>query len=352
MENLSEENQKIYEELGIDLLISPEDIAGHEVIDLLEQPAAIEIYEISEGKFAIFLIKIEKDAPVTGKTLEEVAKLYGPLDFRAVAFHRGDDTFLPTGQTVIQPNDLVYVITKPESSAKLMKMGGKEKQEINNIMIVGGGRVGRVIAIRMESDMNIKLIERDKERCLALTNLLDDTLIINGDARDINLMEEEGIENMDAFIAVTDSSETNILTCLHAKKYGVKKTIALVENLEYIEISQNMGIDAIVNKKLIAASHIIRFSMSDDITYFKYMSGINAEIAEVIANKGSAVVKKPIKDLHIPEGAIIGGIVRGEETYIALGDFQIQENDQVVVIALPGVMPKVEKLFAKSIFGI
>ncbi len=352
LENLSGENQKIYEELGIDLLISPEDIAGHEVIDLLEQPAAIEIYEISEGKFSIFLIKIEKDAPVVWKTLEEVAKLYGPLDFRAVAFHRGDDTFLPTGQTIVNPGDLVYVITKPESSEKLMRMGGKEKLEINNIMIVGGGRVGRVIAKRMESEMNIKLIERDKERCLALTNLLDDTLIINGDTRDINLVEEEGIENMDAFIAVTDSSETNILTCLHAKKFGVKKTIALVENLEYIEISQNMGIDAIVNKKLIAASHIIRYSMSDDITYFKYMSGINAEIAEVVANKGSAAVKKPIKDLNIPEGAIIGGIVRGKETHIALGNFQIQEDDKVVMIALPGVMPKLEKLFTKSVFGI
>ncbi|NOX87282.1 MAG: hypothetical protein GXO86_15215 [Chlorobi bacterium] len=125
-----------------------------------------------------------------------------------------------------------------------------------------------------------------------------------------------------------------------------------MENLEYIEISQNMGIDAIVNKKLIAASHIIRYSMSDDITYFKYMSGINAEIAEVIANKGSAAVKKPIKDLNIPEGAIIGGIVRGKETHIALGDFQIQENDKVVMIALPGVMPKLEKLFTKSVFGI
>ncbi len=352
LENLSEENQKIYEELGIDLLISPEDIAGHEVIDLLEQPAAIEVYEISEGKFSIFLIRIEKDAPVTGKTLQEVAEYYGPLDFRAVVFHRGDETFLPTGNTVVQPGDLVYVITKPESSEKLMEMGGKETQEINNIMIVGGGRVGRVIAKRMESEMNIKLIERDKEHCLTLTNLLDDTLIIHGDARDINLIEEEGIENMDAFIAVTNNSETNILTCLHAKKFGVKKTIALVENLDYIEISQNMGIDAIVNKKLIAASHIIRYSMSDDITYFKYMSGINAEIAEVVANKGSAVVKKPIKDLKIPEGAIIGGIVRGKETFIALGDLQIQEGDKVVVIALPGVMPGLEKLFTKSVFGI
>jgi len=352
LENLSEENKRIYNELGIDLLISPEDIAGHEVIDLLEQPAAIEIYEISEGKFSIFLIRIEKGAPVEGKTLEEVAKDFGPLDFRSLAFHRGDDTFLPTGQTIVQAGDLVYVISKPESSEKLMEMGGKKKQEINNIMIVGGGRVGRVIAKRMESEMNIKLIERDKNHCLILTNLLDDTLIINGDARDIDLVEEEGIENMDAFIAVTDSSETNILTCLHAKKFGVKKTIALVENLDYIEISQNIGIDTIINKKLIAASHIIKYSMSDDVTYFKYMSGINAELVEMIANKGSAVVKKPIKDLHIPEGALIGGVVRGKETFIALGNLQIQENDKVVVIALPGVMPKLEKLFSKSIFGI
>jgi trk system potassium uptake protein TrkA len=350
--HLQEEDKKVYEELGIDLMISPEDIAGEEVINLLEQPAATEIFELSGGKLSVFLIKIEENAPVISKTLTQIAKEAGHLDFRAVAIHRGDETFLPTGDTVFEPNDLVYVITKPDACDQLLELGGKKKVEVNNIMIVGGGRVGKVIAKRMEKEVNVKLIEKDKERCMNLTDLLDDTLIVNGDARDINLVEEEGIGNMDAFIAVTNSSETNILTCLHAKKFGVKKTIALVENLDYIQISQSIGIDTILNKKLIAASHIIKYSMADEVTLLKCLSGINSDIVELVARPGSVVTKKPIRELKMPEGAIIGGIIRESEAFIAVGDFQIMEDDKVVVFALPGTRYKVEKLFTKSTFSL
>lgn len=350
--HLQEQDKKVYEELGIDLMISPEDIAGEEVINLLEQPAATEIFELSGGKLSVFLIRIEENAPVIHKTLTEIAKETGHLDFRAVAIHRGDETFLPTGETTFEPRDLVYVITKPDACDQLLELGGKKKVEVNNIMIVGGGRVGKVIAKRMEKEINIKLIEKDKERCMGLTDLLDETLIVNGDARDINLVEEEGIGNMDVFIAVTNSSETNILTCLHAKKFGVKKTIALVENLDYIQISQSIGIDTILNKKLIAASHIIKYSMADEVTLLKCLSGINSDIVELIARPGSAVTKKPIRELKMPEGAIIGGVIRESESFIAVGDFQIMENDKVVVFALPGTRYKVEKLFIKSTFSL
>lgn len=350
--NLQEKDKKVYKELGIDLMISPEDIAGEEVINLLEQPAATEILELSGGKLSVFLIKIEENAPVIHKTLFQVAKEVGNLDFRAVAISRGDKTFLPTGDTTFEANDLVYVITKPDACDQLFELGGKKKVEVNNVMIVGGGRVGKVIAKKMEKEINIKLIEIDKERCLNLSDLLDETLIINGDARDINLVEDEGIGNMDVFIAVTNSSETNILTCLHAKKFGIKKTVALVENLDYIQISQSIGIDTILNKKLIAASHIIRYSMTDEVTLLKCLSGINSDIVELVARHGSTVTKKPIRELKIPEGAIIGGIIRGDESFIAVGEFQILENDRVVVFALPGTRYKMEKLFAKSTFSL
>jgi trk system potassium uptake protein TrkA len=354
LESLTPENKKIYEELGIDILISPEDIAGQEVIDLLNNPTATEIYDLSSGKLSIYLIKIEKHALVVGKTLDEVASSfnYKHLDFRAVAIHRGNDTFLPTGKTVFHADDLVYVISKPDALGTMLGLSGKEEIEINNIIIVGGGRVGRVIAKRLEKDVNIKLIEMDRDRCMFLTELLDDTLIINGDARDITLLEDEGIENADAFIAVSNNTETNILTCLHAKKYGVKKTIALVENLDYIDISQNIGIDTIINKKLIAASYIVKHSMGDEVASLKIVSGINAEILEIEATAGSAITKKPIKDVKLPEGVIVGGILRGEESHIAVGDFQIEPGDNVVVFALPGTTDKVEKLFHKSMFGL
>ncbi len=349
-ENLSDENRMIYEELGIDYMISPEDIAGHEVIHLLEQPEATEIFDLTEGKLSVFLIKIEEGAPCANKTLNDIAAENSKLDFRAVAIHRGTETFIPTGNSSFLPNDLVYVITIPDALDQLLLMGGKQRVEVNNIMIVGGGRVGKVIAKRMESDLNIKLIENNRERCMKLTDFLDDTLIIHGDARDIDLLEEEGINNVDVFIAVTNSSETNILTCLHAKKFGVKKTIALVEQLAYIEISQNIGIDTIINKKLIAASNIIKHSMGDEVASLKYLSGINYEIVELVAKKGSVVTQKPIHALKMPEGALIGGIIRGEEAFIALGSFEIQEDDKVVVFTLSGVRSKVDKLFTKKHF--
>jgi trk system potassium uptake protein TrkA len=352
LENVSVENRKIYEELGIDYLISPEDIAGLEVIKLLEQPEATEIFDFSDGKLSVFLIKIEEDAPVIGKSLRMIADERGSLGFRAVAIHRETDTFLPEADTVFEPNDLVYVITKRDAKDELLMLGGKKKVEISNIMIVGGGRVGKVIARRVENSLNVKLIEIDRVRCESLNDLLHDTLIINGDARDINLLEDEGIENVDAFMAVTNSSETNILTCLHAKKFGVKKTIALVENLDYIEISQNIGIDTIINKKLIVASHIIKHSMGDEVTSLKCLSGINSDIVEFIAMQGSPITRKPIRDLKMPVGALIGGIIRGNESFIAIGDLQIEAGDKVVVFALPGTKHKVEKMFHKSGFAL
>jgi len=351
LQNLKIKNQNIYNELGIDLLLSPEDIAGHEVVKLLQQPAAIEMFELSDGKLLVILIKINPNASVVNKSLNDIAASYKNLDFRAVAIHRGDQTFIPNGDSVFLPNDFVYVITKPEKLDQLLEMGGNKDVEINNIMLVGGGRVGKVIAKELEKDVNIKLIEQNRERSISLTDLLGETLIVNGDARDINLLEEEGIEGIDAFIAVTNSSETNIITCLHAKKFGVKKTIALVENLDYIEISQNIGIDTIINKKLSAASYIVKHSMGDEVTSLKCLSGINSDVAEFVAKKGSPVTKKPIKELRMPEGALIGGIIRGDESFIAIGDFQIEENDKIVVFALPGISNKIEKMFLKSSFG-
>ncbi len=352
LENVSEENKKIYQDLGIDFLISPEDIAAHEIIKLLQKPLATEIYELSNGKLSIYVIKLDESAPAVGKKLDEIAAQYEDLNFRAVAIHRGSETFLPHGDTVFQKGDIVYVITKPESLDEMLALGGLKDMEINNIMIVGGGRMARVIAMRLEKDMNIKLIEIDHERCMFLSELLDDTLIINGDARDINLLKEEGIENVDAFIAVSNNTETNILTCLHAKKYGIKKTVALVENLDYIEISQNIGIDTVINKKLIAASYILQHSMGDEVASLKIVSGINAEILEIEAKKGSYVTKKPIKDLGLEKGIIIGGVIRGDEAFIAKGDFQILPGDKVVVFAMPESINKVKRFFDKGIFNL
>lgn len=345
MENLSVQNRKIYQELGIDALISPEDIAAQEIISLLRQTAATEVFEFSNGRLQLFMIKLEANAPVVGKSLNEIASAYRNLDFRALAIHRNRETFIPRGEDRFHVNDLAYVITKPNAIDNLLLLGGKVQHSIRNVMIVGGGRVGRITAKRLEKEMNIKLIEMDKERCMVLTDYLEDTLVINGDARDIQLLEDEDIGSMDAFIALTNSAETNILSCLHARSNGVKKTIALVENIDYIDISQSVGIDTIINKKLIAASHMVKYTMSEEVIQLKCLSGIDADAMELVAREGSVVTRKPIRKLQLPEGAIIGGIVKGDKVFIANADMQIEPNDKVVVLALPKAVHQVEKLF-------
>ena len=271
--------------------------------------------------------------------------MFPHLDFRAVAIHRNSETIIPKGDDRFLVNDLSYVVTKPGGINDLLKLGGKQKIDIRNVMIVGGGRVGRTTAKKLENRLHIKLFEIDRNKSMQLANQLEHTLVIHGDARDIQLMEDEDIRGMDAFIAVTDSSETNILSCLHARKFGVKRTIALVENIDYIDISQNIGIDTIINKKLSTASYIVKYTMHAEVTSIKCLSGINAEVMELVADPHSAVTKKPIKDLSLPKGAIIGGIIRGNESYIAVGDFQIEEGDKVVVFSLPESIHKVDKLF-------
>ena len=344
-EYLDPKNHEFFKSLGVDHLVCPERLAAEEISNLLKESAATETFDFSGGKLKSFLIKLDENAQVVGKTLDQIATEFPMLDFRAIAIHRNSQTIIPRGNDGFKVNDLAYVITRPDGIETLMRLGGKKPFEINHVMIVGGGRIGRKTAVRMGNAYNIKLVEVDRNRCLSLTDELPDALIINGDARDIELLQDEGIENMDAFIAVTDNSETNILTCLHARKFGVRKTIALVENIDYIDISQNIGIDTIINKKLITASYIARFTMGSHVTSTKVLHGIDAEVFEFVVKADSPITKKPIRKLKFPENAIIGGIIRGEESYIAVGNFKMHAGDKVVVFSMPSAIHKVDRFF-------
>ena len=345
MENLSPEVWRMYQDLGIDGLLSPEDIAAQEIISLLKQNASLETYDFSGGKLQLFMVKLESEAEIIGKSVEEVSEQYQHIDFRIAAIHRRQSTFIPHEDTVFQLADMVYVVTKPHAIKDIIKLSGKKQINIHNVMIVGGGRVGRITAKRLENDLNIKILENNKERCTDLTNILSKALVVNADARNLDILEEEGIANIDAFIAVTDNTETNILTCLQAKAFGVKKTIALVENIDYIDISQNIGIDSIINKKLIAASYMVRYTLGAKVSSMKCLSGIDADIVEFEVRQGSAVTRKMIGKLPMPADAIICGIVRDGESYIATDEFEIETDDRVVVLALPNAIPAVERLF-------
>ncbi len=345
LEYLQPENKELFKGIGIDSLICPERIAANEIIKLIKQNAATEIFDFSQGKLSLFLIKLDENALVIGKTLNTIAIENPHLSFRAVAIHRNGKTIIPRGNDTFENGDLAYVITKPQGIDELLKLGGKQKMVINNIMIVGGSRIGKKAAIELEKDYNVKIIENDIERCNELANMFNNTLIIHGDARDIDLLNEEGISETDAFIAVTEDSETNILTSLLAKRLGVKKIIPLIENIDYLDVAQNIGLDIFINKKLITASYIFRFTMRAEVSSIKCLNGVDAEVLEFVVKKGAYVTKKPIKNIDLPSDAIIGGIVRGKEAYIAVGDLQIKEDDHVVVFSMPHAIKNVEKLF-------
>ncbi|MPN28826.1 Trk system potassium uptake protein TrkA [bioreactor metagenome] len=227
-----------------------------------------------------------------------------------------------------------------------MSYSGKDNINVRKLMIVGGGRIGEMVAKKLENSVDyIKLIELKKERCEILNERLSKTLVINGDARNTDLLIEEDVNGFDAFVAVTSSSETNILSCVMAKKMGVAKTIAEVENIDYIKLAESMGVDAVINKKLITASRIFRFTLSNKVQSIKCLNGSDAEVLEFIVNPNSLITRDKIRNLGFPKDAIIGGIIRGNHSYIALGDTEIKAYDRVVVFALPSALKKVNKFF-------
>ena len=214
-------------------------------------------------------------------------------------------------------------------------------------MILGGSPTGEILARQMAKQIeSVKLIEMNRDKCLELSDKLpNNVIVVNGDGRNSDMLLEESIKEYDAFVAVTNNSETNILASVAAKSLGVARTIAEVENIEYIRLAESMGVDAVINKKLITAGRIFKFTLSDKVRFIKYMSGTNAEVLEYIVSPDTAITKKPLKDMNFPKNAIIGGIIRGNESYIAVGDTHIQAYDRVAVFALPETVKEVDKFF-------
>ena len=338
-------NKDIFVSLGIDYLIYPEMIAANEIVGLLQQTGMADLVDFSGGKLSMSVVKLEEGAPIIGKSLIEATPDDPPLDFRAVAISRNTNTLIPKGNDRFQVNDHVYVITSKAGIEDLMKYSGKVQYDINNIMILGGSRIGERTAKQMGRHHNVKLIEINRRKAYVLSNSLDHTLVINGDGSNMDLLVQEGIKKMDAFIAVTGNSETNILSCTLAKQMGVKKTIAEVENIDYIKLAENMGIDAIINKKLITAGRIYRFTMSQDVSSVRCLIGTDAELLEFNVKQGARVTKGPLKDIDFPEDAIVGGVIRGRSSFIARGDTELRAHDKVVVFALPSAIPTISKYF-------
>ena len=341
----SEENKEMFNSLGIDYLIYPEELAAIEVVRLIERSAATDVLEFENGKLSIIGLKLDSEVPALNITMSEVTNKFPSIYFRITAIHRGTSTLIPSGNDVFMPDDQVFVITTPEGISDILKLSGKEDASISNLMILGGGKIGRKTAKMLENKINVKLFESDADKTTDLADYLGKTLIIKGDGRDIDLLAQEGIIDMDAFVAVTNNTETNIIACLMAKHLGVSKTIAQVDNVDYVPLTKTIGLDSLINKKLITANNISRFIRRANIVSTTTLQGIDAEVLEYVVKQNSPITKKPVKLLKFPKNAIIGGYVRGEKGYIAVGDSKIQANDKVVVFSLPGAISKVENFF-------
>ncbi len=344
-EYLEPNNKEIFINLGIDYLFYPEKVAAHQVIKLLGHTSTSEYVDFSNGKLSLVVFKLDPSSELIGHTLLSFTEQQSPLSYRTVAITRDGRTIIPHGNDTYMEGDMIYIITKEDSVKEVMAFSGQRNINIKNLMILGGSQIGMRIALELQDTMNIKLVEYITDKAYRLAETLDKTLIINEDGRNIEAMLEEGLSNMDAFVAVTGRSETNILAAMLAKHMGVKKVIAEVENLNYIKLAESIGIDTIINKKLITASNIFRFTLSTDVQAIKCLTGSEAEVLEFIVKPNSPATKYKVKDLGFPADAIIGGIVRGDKVFIAVGNTEISAYDRVVVFAMPDAIARIGKYF-------
>ena len=341
---LKPNNKEIFINMGIDYLFYPEKIAAAEVMTLLGNTSSSEYVNFSGGKLSLVVIKLTESSPIKNKTIRENVE-QSSATHRTIAISRNGETIIPEPNFQLKENDMVYIICDNKHMKEVMAMSGATNIKVKNVMIFGGSRIGQKVAAGLQNQVNVKLIEYNTEKAESLASKLNNTLIINRDGRNVDVLHDEGLSEMDAFVAVTGRSETNILAAMLAKKMGVKKVIAEIENFNYIALAESMGVDTIVNKKLITASDIFRFTMNTDVQAIKCLNGCDAEVLEFIAKPNSLITKKIIREVDLPKGSIVGGMVRGEKVLIASSDSQIKAFDRVVIFALPEAISKLAKYF-------
>ena len=338
-------NREFFKKLGVDHLIYPEQLAAEEIVSSIKVNWVRQWLEFAGGALLLLCLKVRDNAPILNKPFQEV--FVEDKRTHVVAIKRRSETIIPTGQDSIEANDIVYFMTTNDYLPKLRAQTGKESIDIHNVMIVGGGRIGVKVAQFLSDEMKLKIIEHDEEKGYKIVDQLkNNVMVIKGDGRDTELLKAEGIQETDAFVALTGSSEANILACLLAKNHGIKKTVAEIENMEYINLSDNLDIGNIINKKLITASYIYQLTLDADITNMKCLTHVDADVVEFTAKKGYKITRRPVKDLDLPKGISIGGVVRGGKGIIVNGNTQIQPDDQVIIVCLASSIRKVEKYFS------
>jgi len=344
-EYLDKAQKERFKKLGIDELISPTQLAAHEILRLLERASFTDLFEFENGKISVVGFTLDTTCPLINKSIQDVDLQNEDFTFRGIALLRDDKTIIPRGNTILRKGDHLYIATRKKNLDQAMRFVGKQLKSIKKVMIVGGTSLALQTARLIQDKYRITVVldnEKQENKC---AELLSSGLIIHADPGNIDALREEGLEKVDAFIALTPNAETNIITSLTAEQLGVYKTIALVDNVNYTHISQHIGIDTIINKKLIAANSIFRFIRKGKVKAIASLHGVDAEIIEFVIHKSNRLLKHPIRDLHFPEKSIIAGVIRGEESYLPNGDFCFELDDKVIILALPEAIHQVEEIF-------
>lgn len=342
-EYMDQTNMAMFKAVGVDELIYPEMLGAREIINALKITWARKWVSLCDHKLVLVSTKLRDNAQILNRKLYE---LTGDQDnYHIAAIKRKDETIIPRGGDELMVNDIVYFTTTPNYIDNLRSLTGKKEISVKNVLIMGGSRIAIQLARLIPNDISIKLIEIDEEKCHYLADMMPNADIINGDARDTDLLLEEGIKSVDAFIALTDNSEINILACLTAKKLGVSKTVAEVENIQLVSVAEGLDIGSIINKKFIAASKIYQLLIDSNVDDARCLASSDAEVVEMTVKEGAKITKSKIKDIVIPKGLTFAGLVRDGKGMIVKGDTIIQPDDHVLLLCINEVLPKIEKLF-------
>ena len=345
------------DDMKIDLIIHPEELAAQEISRLLKIRAANEIIEVAGGQLQVMACRIRESSPLAGKYLKDISQLDYQLVFRVVAIARGITTIIPGGDNQILPQDLVLIMAPTEDLPKVMDLAGVTQESRQRVMILGGGLVGRRIAELLGNSITVKLIEKDEEQAEELSHCLKYTEVLCGDGSDANILNTAGLLDMDTFITATGDNETNIMSCILTKHLmstvsnGVNrtrhKTIALVSNENYQVLAATIGADLVLNKKVMAGNEILKFIRRGEILSVAHLHGFDTEVVELVAAPDSPITKKPLSKLdpHYRGKIMVGGVYRDGEWNIGVGDTHIQPDERVLVVCGSPQLKDVQKLF-------
>ncbi|MCF0198491.1 MAG: Trk system potassium transporter TrkA [Bacteroidaceae bacterium] len=344
----------IFRNMGIDSIIYPEVLAAQEIVQALRFSWVRQYWEVHGGALVMLGIKLRESAERMFNTpLKDLCPSDSP--YHIVAIKRDEETIIPNGFSALQLGDIAYFMTTKKYIPEIRRLVGKEDYaDVRNVMVMGGGRISVHVAQMKEDRMTLRIVEKSEDRCMKLNELLDtdDVIIVHGDGRDTETLKEEGIRNCQAFAALTPNTETNILACLAAKRMGVRKTVAMVENIDYVAMAEKLDIGTIINRKTIAASHIYQMLLDADVAQVKCLTVADADVAEFIAQEGSPITAHRIREIRLPEGVTLGGLVRDQQGMPISGNTQIQPGDSVVVFAKGTLIKKMDRFFKRPEGGI